>query len=228
MENREIRILFADDDFFVRSVMGSVIESHGWRAILASNGKEAYEAYQESYPNVIVLDVAMPVMSGFEVAQLIRKSDSQTPILFYSALADEKFLIQALKFGGRFYITKNYSEELLVSYIETLLPQNTRWFELADGVKYDSQNSILIKYGEEVRISGIQARLMNILCDNYNRLVSNTILYNVGWGDRIVLNYKKQLNKNIMKLKSLFADVDEIEICCVHGEGYILKIIKSC
>ena len=227
MDNKDVRILFADDDLLITKVIERVISDQGWIPIIAHSGVEAYNLYMDNHPDVVVLDVSMPGISGFEVAQIIRNKDKATPIIFYSGLAEESFLKRAIELGERFYITKNYSEKLLVAQIKSLLPtsNNDNKILFNERVGYDKVKSQLYVDTETYVLQGIQSRLMKILCDNANKFVSNKLLYEVCWDkDRWCLSYKKQLNKNINRLRQLLGDDTGVSIGCIRGEGYILQI----
>lgn len=223
--DQDIKILFADDDMLVCSVIEQAICDAGWKPVIVQSGRDAYEQYLRMHPSVVVLDIAMPGMSGFEVAQLIRQDDHLTPIIFYSGLSDEDYLLKSIELGEKFYITKNYSERLLISKIKSLLYEPDREIVLTDKVVYDVFNSNLNVGNCTYHLTGIQAQLMRILCENCNRMVSNTYLYDACWSKSLsCLNYKKQLNKYINKLRNLLKEDTRIIISCKHGIGYSLKV----
>ena len=223
--DKKIKILFADDDMLVCSVMEQAICDAGWEPVIVHSGKDAYEQYLRNRPAVVVLDIAMPGMSGFEVAQLIRQDDFSTPIIFYSGLADEDYLLKSIELGEKFYITKNYSERLLISKIKSLLYEPDGKIVLTDKVVYDVFNSNLNVGNCAYHLSGIQAQLMKVLCENCNRTVLNTYLYDVCWSKSLYcLSYKKQLNKYINKLRHLLKDDRRLVISCKHGIGYSLRV----
>lgn len=223
--DKEIKILFADDDMLVCSIIEQAICDAGWKSVIVHTGKDAYDQYLRNRPAVVILDIAMPGMSGFEVAQLIRQDDNLTPIIFYSGLADEEYLLKSIELGEKFYITKNYSEKLLISKIKSLLYEPNREIVLTDKVVYDVFNSNLSVGNYTYHLTGIQAQLMRILCENCNRMVSNKYLYDMCWSRSLYcLTYKKQLNKYINKLRKLLEDDNRVIISCIHGIGYSLKV----
>ena len=223
--DKEIKILFADDDMLVCSVIEQAICDAGWKPVIVHSGRDVYEQYNRHRPSVVVLDIAMPGMSGFEVAQLIRQDDHSTPIIFYSGLADEDYLLKSIELGEKFYITKNYSEKLLISKIKSLLCEPDGKIVLTDKVVYDVFNSNLNVGNCTYHLSGINARLMKVLCENCNRMILNTYLYDACWSkSQLCLSYKKQLNKYINKLRNLLKDDRRVVISCIHGIGYSLKV----
>lgn len=223
--DKEIKILFADDDMLVCTVVEQAIFEAGWKPVIVHSGRDAYEQYLRNRPAVVVLDIAMPGMSGFEVAQLIRQDDHLTPIIFYSGLTDEDYLLKSIELGEKFYITKNYSERLLISKIKSLIYEPNGKFIITDKVVYDVFNSDLNVGNSTYHLTGIQAQLMRVLCENRNRVVSNTHLYDMCWSKSLYcLTYKKQLNKHINKLRKLLEDDNRVIISCIHGIGYSLKV----
>jgi DNA-binding NarL/FixJ family response regulator len=117
-----IRILLADDHTVVRKGLRLLLESHpGFKVVAeASNGREAVSAAEEHRPDVVVLDVAMPMLNGIEAARQISASLPQTAIVFLSMHSDEGYVLKALKSGARAYLLKNSAEDDLVNAIRAV------------------------------------------------------------------------------------------------------------
>jgi DNA-binding NarL/FixJ family response regulator len=117
-----IRILLADDHTVVRKGLRLLLESHpGFKVVAeASNGREAVSAAEEHRPDVVVLDVAMPMLNGIEAARQISASRPQTAIVFLSMHSDEGYVLKALKSGARAYLLKSSAEDDLVNAIRAV------------------------------------------------------------------------------------------------------------
>ena len=82
------KILYAEDDFLTREIVGEKLEEEGYAVVLAKDGKEAWNEFQQNVFDAVILDVDIPVYNGYEVASLIQSENLQIPLIFYSSLTD--------------------------------------------------------------------------------------------------------------------------------------------
>jgi len=117
-----IRILLADDHTVVRKGLRLLLESHpGFKVIAeAANGREALSLAEENRPDVVVLDVAMPLLNGIETARQISGKLPQTAIVFLSMHSDEGYVLKALKSGAKAYLLKDSAEDDLINAIKAV------------------------------------------------------------------------------------------------------------
>ncbi len=117
-----IRILLADDHTVVRKGLRLLLESQpGFEVVAdASNGREAVELAERYQPDVVVIDVAMPILNGIEAARQISAKQPQTAIVFLSMHADEGYVVKALKAGARAYLLKDSAEDDLIAAIHAV------------------------------------------------------------------------------------------------------------
>jgi len=117
-----IRILLADDHTVVRKGLRLLLESHpGFKVIAeAANGREAVSLAEANTPNVVVLDVAMPLLNGIEAARQISAKLPQTAIVFLSMHSDEGYVLKALKSGAKAYLLKDSAEDDLINAIKAV------------------------------------------------------------------------------------------------------------
>ncbi len=108
-------ILIVDDERIGRETVEAILEGHGYNLEFAENGLQALEKARQLLPDIILLDIMMPGMTGFEVCEKIRKDSllMEIPIIFLTALNSEEAFINGLKVGADEYITKPYSPEKL-------------------------------------------------------------------------------------------------------------------
>lgn len=119
---KSIRILLADDHTIVRKGLRMLLESHeGFRVVAeAADGREAVALAEQHQPDVVVLDLAMPVLNGIEAARQICGSGAQAAIVFLSMHADEGYVLKALKSGAKGYLLKDSAEQDLVHAVEAV------------------------------------------------------------------------------------------------------------
>ena len=117
-----IRILLADDHTVVRKGLRLLLESHpGFKVIAeAANGREAVSLSEAHTPDVVVLDVAMPLLNGIEAARQVSAKLPQTAIVFLSMHSDESYVLKALKSGAKAYLLKDSAEDDLINAIKAV------------------------------------------------------------------------------------------------------------
>ncbi len=119
---KPIRILLADDHTVVRKGLRLLLESHPGFTVVAdaANGREAVAMAEEYKPDVIVMDVAMPILNGIEAARQILARAPQVSVVFLSMHADESYVLRALKAGARAYLLKDSAEQDLIHAVEAV------------------------------------------------------------------------------------------------------------
>ncbi|MFN3412389.1 MAG: response regulator [Exilispira sp.] len=109
-------ILIVDDLAFVRMMIKDIVTKHGYTVIgEASNGVEALKKYAELKPDIVLLDITMPVMNGLEALQRIMLSDPKAKVIMCSALGQQKLIVSAIQLGAKDFIVKPFKEERLIS-----------------------------------------------------------------------------------------------------------------
>jgi two-component system response regulator NreC len=115
---KTIRILLADDHTVVRKGLRLLLESHGFHVIAdAANGREAVALAEQHAPDVVVMDVAMPILNGIEAARQIAAKLPHSAVVFLSMHADEGYVLKALKAGARAYLLKDSAEHDLIGAV---------------------------------------------------------------------------------------------------------------
>ncbi|MBO2536580.1 MULTISPECIES: response regulator [Rummeliibacillus] len=115
-------VLVVDDTLFMRNAITTMLEEAGFVVIgEAENGKQAIEQYFKLQPDIVTMDVTMPVMSGLEATKEIVKDDPNAKICVVTALGQQKLILQALKNGAKDFITKPFERERLVSTIRQMI-----------------------------------------------------------------------------------------------------------
>ena len=120
---REIRIVLADDHTVVRKGLRLLLENQlGFTVVAdAANGREAVRLVEQHTPDVVVMDVAMPILNGIEAARQICARLPQTAIVFLSMHADESYVLKALKSGARAYLLKDSAEHDLIAAVKAVV-----------------------------------------------------------------------------------------------------------
>lgn len=115
------KVLVVDDAAFVRAKSGQLLAGNGYVVDEAVNGLEAVSKYQQSKPDVVLMDITMPIMDGITAVREIRRRDPAARIIMCTALGQQAMVIEALKAGARDYIVKPYPPDRLLQAIRKLL-----------------------------------------------------------------------------------------------------------
>jgi two-component system alkaline phosphatase synthesis response regulator PhoP len=158
-------ILVADDKANIRNLVRDYLEAEGFRVFIASNGREALYAARQEKPNLILLDIMMPEMSGYDFIKAYRK-ERETPIILLTAKLDETDKVLGLELGADDYVTKPFGMKELVARINAVLRRMDR-----PVVESDSLSAGEIHLDKESRIVTVSGRAVNLTPSEFDLLV---------------------------------------------------------
>jgi DNA-binding response OmpR family regulator len=194
-----MKILLVDDDAELLSLTGFALQQAGFLFVKASDGLDALDAFQREQPDLAVLDINMPRMSGLELAQKIRER-SQVPLIMLTVRSEEEDIVRALTLGADDYLTKPFSPRILLARVKALLRRV--------GVEAEESMSfgaLVLDVGEltlsglprgPVRLTPLEARFLQLLFANGGRTVPTERLLVHVWGSRAGGN--RQLLKQLV------------------------------
>ncbi len=185
---KQFRILLVDDEPRIINFLRSKLKVSGYEVITANNGTEALEQVQAQEPDLIVLDVVMPKMGGFECLKELR-TFSSTPVIMLSAKGSNEDKIEGLKLGADDYLAKPFSPDELVARIEAIRRRLTS-SQKRKGQEQLSLGELTIDFnkrqafirGEELRLTRIEWLLLSELAQNLGRLMLYGDLLTRVWG----------------------------------------------
>lgn len=120
-----LKVLIADDALFMRNLLRDILERSGFEVVAeATNGKEAVEMYREHNPDLVTMDIVMPLKSGIEALEEIVKEDPGARIVMCSALGQESLVLEAVQSGAKDFIVKPFKEERVVEVVNRICEQN--------------------------------------------------------------------------------------------------------
>ena len=182
------KILVVDDEDATRVKVTMRIEKAGFEVLEATNGLEGLQSFYRNRPNLVVLDVAMPEMDGWQVLQRIREV-STVPVLMLTAVVHEREKIRGLNEGADDYITKPFSGEELVARIKAVLRRYGQSQDEEEGNYYsdaelsiDFQKHEVFVRGEKVTLSPTEFRLLTVLTKHGGQVLSQAKLLDLVWG----------------------------------------------
>lgn len=220
-------ILVADDDKHTRMLLRAVLESENYTVSTAENGEQALELLDREHIDLVVLDVMMPGMDGYEFTRIVRQTDSTLPILMVTAKhlpADEKkgFLV-----GTDDYITKPIDEEKLLLHIKALLRRARIVSEqrIVIGEVILDYNSFTVTRGDEVQVlPQKEFMLLYKLLSYPGQIFTRIQLMDEIWGTDSETGWET-VTVHVGRLRKRFEGWNEFEIVAVRGLGY--KAVKQ-
>lgn len=184
MADQNMRVLVVDDEKTIRRFLKATLTSHGYNVFEAENGKEALKLAIYSYPDVIILDLGLPDMSGFKVVEKIRER-SKIPIIILSVRESEDDKIAALDAGADDYLTKPFKVgEMLArlrAVIRRLLPSNNEPVFTVGKLSIDIGKRIVSVKGKPVRLTPIEYNILKIFALNAGKVVTHKELLKEVW-----------------------------------------------
>ena len=222
-----IRILIADDDKNIRLLFKAVLEGAGYQTLTAENGREALEIMEHQHIDLVVLDIMMPQMDGYEFTRTLREADNNLPILMVSAKQLPADRRQGFLVGTDDYMTKPIDEEELLLRIRALLRRakiaSERQIRLGDAVlDYDT---LSVTRGEEsVVLPQKEFLLLYKLLSYPGKIFTRIQLMDEIWGTESDTGWET-VTVHVGRLRKRFQDWPEFEIESVRGLGY--KAVKK-
>jgi DNA-binding response OmpR family regulator len=220
-------ILVIEDDPDIRGLVVALIERAGMRAREAADGRTGVRTFFEERPDLVVLDLGLPEMDGWQVLDRIRDL-SDAPVLLLTAEGEQMKKVQGLKGGADDYVTKPFDREELVARIQVLLrPRRRAGGEegeaLDDGVvTVDGARRRVTVSGRDLDLTPTEFRLLAALMRNRNQVMSQLQLLEEAWGNTDADPKQVRLYVSYLRRKLNEAGVDPIET--VRGFGYRYRI----
>lgn len=226
-------ILLVEDDVNLGYILKDYLEMSDYQVELCRNGAQGAEMFkkQGAIFDLCILDVMMPDKDGFTLAEEIRISDPNIPIIFLSAKSMKEDKIRGLKIGADDYITKPFSSEELILRIEAILRRYKHSYA-GDGKKstyhignytFDYANQLLTSDKTEKSLTKREADVLRVLCLNKNKLVRREEALHSIWGESDYFK-GRSMDVYITKLRKYLQDDSKIHITNIHGTGFKLEI----
>ena len=186
-----MKILVADDEQPVRTLVAMILEERGHRVLSADNGLQAVRLFDEERPDLVVLDVMMPKLDGFDACLLIRRTDPGVPVLFLSAKGDVDNRVMGLKVGADDYLPKPFDNEELALRIEPLLRRRATpgtATASADAVfqtgpfRFDRKRLQLTRDGRDIPLTVKEFQILSLLASHPGEVLSGAEIIESIWG----------------------------------------------
>ena len=228
-----IKLLLVEDDptlsYIIQSGLQDIIG--GYEVITAGNGMEGLQAWQQHHPDIIISDIDMPVMNGFQMVERIRETDGDTPIVFASALTSPKDVREGYKIGVNNYIKKPFVPDELDAHIHGLLKmkegtktRNESGFYKIGRYTLDAEHASLRndETNEKKILTVREAQILQLLAENKNETIKREAILSRFWNTEDDYFASRTLDVFIAKLRKLLEDDPLVLIKTIRGVGLVL------
>jgi two-component system, OmpR family, response regulator len=230
MESKKPKILLCEDDTNLGMVLKNYLELNDYEVTLERDGRLGLAAFQREKFELCLLDVMMPNMDGFALAEAIRDVDPDVPLFFLSAKTMKEDVIQGYKLGADDYITKPFDSEVLLLKIKAILKRNeeqqreveNKEYELAS-YHFNPRLRQLSHDGKTQTLSPKENDLLQLLAEHLNDLLPREKALKKIWGSDTYFN-GRSMDVYIAKLRKYLKDDARIEIVNIHGNGFRLVV----
>ena len=230
-EREGARVLVVDDEPSIVDAISMTLRHQGYSVEAAETGKDALAMVTKWRPDVIVLDVMLPDVDGFEVARRLSADNEPVPILFLSALDNTEDKVRGLTIGGYDYVTKPFSLEELIARLRNILrrvgalrdePHRLRFADL----ELDEDTLEISRAGETIELTGTELRLLRYLMLNPRRVLTREQLLDHVWGYDFD-GYPRVLETYISYLRKKIDAQGTPLLHTVRGVGYSLRLPRE-
>lgn len=223
-----MHILLVEDEVSLAMIVKDALEEEGYEVTTARNGEQGIDLYFKQHPALIIADVMMPGMDGFEMVRRIRQVDKEIAVLFLSARSSVDDIVEGFGLGGNDYLRKPFSLRELIVRCKALtakqeaVPQHAKYHEIGLYTFYPTTQTLQIG-GDEMELSFRESELLRLLCENGNQPVNTHDILLELWGNDSFYN-TRSLHVFITKLRHKLEKDPGIRILNVRGIGYKLIV----
>ncbi|MBV4399881.1 response regulator transcription factor [Odoribacter splanchnicus] len=231
MDEAKISILYAEDDEFGAKLTKTILEKENFEVEIVSDGSEAWKAYKERKPDILLLDLDMPGKDGLEITRLVREHDQQTPILVYTTHGEPAKEVAVLDAGADEFINKERPPEVLIAYMKRVREKIKKYmniphlYRLSDHTTYNSITQELIIDGITTQLKTIDGRFLQLLCAKNHEVSGKSYLIHGIWG-KADINKESELKKYASRVRTNLKTDPTLKIE-FRDEGYILMSVSG-
>jgi two-component system, OmpR family, alkaline phosphatase synthesis response regulator PhoP len=213
MKKKDIKILLVDDEPDILEIVGYNLRQEGYQVFTADNGKEAVSVARKIIPNLIIMDVMMPVMDGFEACETIRKITDLNDVIitFLTARSEDFSQVAGFEAGADDYISKPIKPKLLISKVKALLrrlkDKESYHTEnlMINGIEINREEYKIIKEGVEIILPKKEFELFYLLASKPGKVFKREEILDKVWGSEVVVG-GRTIDVHIRKLREKIGD----------------------
>lgn len=224
-------ILIADDNRQITSILGEYARNEGFEVKIAYDGRSAKEMFERFTPDIVLLDVMMPQMDGFEVCREIRRQ-SNVPIIMITARGEDFERIMGLDIGADDYIVKPFSPGEVMARVRAIMrrsmPEDKKSSQILeyDNLKINMEDYSVTINNKSVLLTKKEIEILWMLVSNKNKVFTRENLLNSLWGYDYYGD-SRTVDSHIKRLRSKLGECENWEIKTIWGVGYKFEVKKD-
>lgn len=229
-DKKKYKILLCEDDSNLGLVLKNFLELNDYEVTLERDGRLGLGAFQREKFDLCLLDVMMPNVDGFTLAEEIRDIDPDVPLFFLSAKTLKEDILQGYRLGADDYITKPFDSDVLMHKIKAIIKRNEEDHKVTDNLEFElggyhfnpKLRELKIKDNTQV-LSPKENELLKMLAEHKNDLLTREKALKKIWGSDTYFN-GRSMDVYIAKLRKYLKEDSTIEIVNIHGNGFRLVV----
>jgi len=229
-DKKKYKILLCEDDSNLGLVLKNFLELNDYEVTLERDGRLGLGAFQREKFDLCLLDVMMPNVDGFTLAEEIRDIDPDVPLFFLSAKTLKEDILQGYRLGADDYITKPFDSDVLMHKIKAIIKRNEEDHKITDNIEFElgayhfnpKLRELKIKETTQV-LSPKENELLKMLAEYKNDLLTREKALKKIWGSDTYFN-GRSMDVYIAKLRKYLKEDSTIEIVNIHGNGFRLVV----
>jgi two-component system alkaline phosphatase synthesis response regulator PhoP len=225
MKDLKRSILIVEDDESIRTLLQQNFEFEGYAVHAAADGKQGYDQAIKQQPDLIILDLMLPVMSGMDVCQKLRDGGNNVPIIMLTARGENTEKIAGLRTGADDYITKPFDLMELMARVEAIFRRTGKNISLdivtVGSAEVNFTNNTITKDGKEHQITQVEAQLLKYLIHHEGKILEREKIMSDVWGHEYLLS-SRTIDTHVTHLRQKLEDnpSQPRHIVTIHRVGY--------
>jgi Response regulators consisting of a CheY-like receiver domain and a winged-helix DNA-binding domain len=220
-------ILYAEDDKDMAELYISDLRNGGFEVVWARNGRDAIDLYMEHAPSLLLLDIDIPVLNGFQVAKEIRRKDIDTPIIFLTSFSSSESAVKGFSHGAHDYIRKDISVDEILARIWNVIQRNpiTREsvLQITPDTFFDKTANKLVSFNKSYKLSEKDGILLQTLLLYKNIPQKREFVISQVWGHNS--NGNDYISKSVTLLRKAMSGDQRIKIVSNRGDSIMITIL---
>jgi DNA-binding response OmpR family regulator len=221
-----MKILIVEDERTLSMIISDTLRDEGFDVVQAYDGNQGLSSMRVHHPDVVIADVMMPNMDGFEMVRQMRRTDKTTPVLFLTARSSTDDLVAGFKLGANDYLKKPFKMQELIIRVKALAgramqletPSLVKVYEIGSFLFNPTAQTISIN-GNQKELSYMESEILRRFCSNIGNIVETDNLLNQLWHNDSFYN-RNSLHVFIHKLRNILSADKNVKLINVRGIGY--------
>lgn len=225
MATNNCTILYVEDDADFAGLNIQWFTERGYNVIYAPNGTEAIEAFGKTAPDIVLLDVMLPDMLGYDVCKQMQQIDENVPVIFLTSLSDTQNAIRGLESGAYDYIRKDADLQEIETRLKAILIRtgHNNIIHITENSYIDNRRMTVVVLDKECKVGYRVIKLLQLLLQQKNHICQRDFLTAKVWSDHS-LNADIYLNQSIGTLRRIFSADKQVKLKTFRNAGILLEI----